>query len=68
MEGENIHTGNQTKGSARNLSDTLDRKKRPSPLASAGWLATRRSKMVREAGDPGTPGGTGGASQEQDQR
>jgi hypothetical protein len=74
MERENIHTKNQPKGSARNLSDTLDRE---GEAVAPGQreLADDAEKRDNRDGDrsppedlgaPGGTAGTGGTNHEQD--
>ena len=73
MDRENLHAMNQPKGSARNLSDTLDRQGETVAPGQRQWSddsekepdEVERSPME----DPGAPGGTsgtGGTSHEQD--
>jgi hypothetical protein len=74
MERENLHTGNQPKGSARNLSDTLDRENEE-VAPGQRQLAEDSDRDPGEADqspleDPGAPGGTsgtGGTNHDQDQ-
>lgn len=73
MNRENIHTGNQPKGSARNLSDTLDREgedvgpgQRELADDSDEEPETDSKSALEDPGAPGGTSGTGGTSHEQD--
>jgi hypothetical protein len=73
MNRENFHTENQPKGSARNLSDTLDRECEdvaPGQRQLAGDSdeepETDSKSPLEDPGSPGGTSGTGGTSHEQD--
>jgi hypothetical protein len=74
MNRENIHTENQPKGSARNLSDTLDREgedvapgQRQLADDSDEKPETDGKSPLEDPGSSGGTSGTGGTSHEQDQ-
>jgi hypothetical protein len=73
MNRENIHTENQPKGAARNLSDTLDREGEDvipgqRQLADDGDEKPEADgkSPLEDAGSPGGTAGTGGTSHDQD--
>jgi hypothetical protein len=73
MERENLHTENQPKGSARNLSDTLDRENERVEPGQREWSDDSRKdpdeserSPLENPGAPGGTSGTGGTNHEQD--
>lgn len=74
MERDNIHSENQPKGSARNLSDTLDREDDDVGSAQRNLAkdddgeqqAPKGKSPMEDAGADGGTGGTGGTNHEQD--
>jgi hypothetical protein len=73
MNRENISTEHQPKGSARNLSDSLDREDEDVAPGQREWSDDSKKKPddrqkspMEDPGSPGGTGGTGGTNHEQD--
>ncbi len=71
MERETISTDNQPKGSARNVSDTLDREHEDvapgeRALAEDGNTQADDKSPLEDPGAPGGTSGTGGTIHDQD--